>query len=122
MLAVTYKDINPNPTNKYNCVILDVDCINASLYNLFLTEKGSDLFRPGRGLNITSWLFAPYNDQIGMSYQNEIMSAIQVWEPRIKSSIVEIVFLNNKLQVIVNYTLNNTKLNKYFQFKFVLEK
>ena len=36
-------DLNPQAQNQEDCILGDLDCINASLYNLLFTQPGTDL-------------------------------------------------------------------------------
>lgn len=102
----TITDLNMNSQNKEDCVLGDLDCINASLYNLLCTVPGSDLFRPTRGVNIMAWLYQPFNLGTQLSYQNTINNQVKIWEPRVVQNTSNVSFddSNRVLSITLSYT------------------
>jgi phage baseplate assembly protein W len=122
-MAVLYSDINQyNPAIKP--ILINIESIFQSIYNLLGTSKGERIFRPDIGLDIDNLLFQLGNspDDIDGSFSllNLVIAGIRQYEPRVtpdfgRSSVEQDI--NNN-----GYTLNLVFQilglgNEYFEVK-----
>lgn len=63
-------------------VIEDVADIYQAIYTLFATKKGTRIFRPTYGANLSKYLFEPCDELTARSMMYDIMDAIKE-EPRV---------------------------------------
>lgn len=114
---MNYSDLNLLPTSKRDAILTDLDAIDVSLYNLFLTEPGTDLFRPTRGLGFRRWLFMPYQPQLEVGLEVTIRTQIASWEPRISVVSCTISFYSNYLEINLAYKPKDSNLKSPREFK-----
>ena len=69
----------------------DLDAILNSLRNIFSTRKGERFLVPEFGCNLYRYLFEPISEYTGNKIGNEIVTAIETWEPRVTLKVVNVV-------------------------------
>lgn len=85
-------------------VVEGYDDINQSINTILKTPKGTDVFRPFFGAEITKYSDQPIN-QAGPEMVREILEALQIWETRIEVTSV-------------NYTVDISAIN--FEIRWIL--
>lgn len=99
---VNYQLEKSNETNDI-AAIVDMQCIMASLHNLFSTKPGEKALNPAYGSNLQKYLFEPMTPAIFASVADEIQSAISRFEPRV--SIIDLQVDGNYEQSTLYITL-----------------
>ena len=69
----------------------DVDAIKTSVKNILATNKGEKLFLPEFGADLHGLLFELITPAVKLMARRKIMEEIQIWEPRIRITTVDIV-------------------------------
>lgn len=69
-------------------VLEDVADIYQAIYTLFATKKGTRIFRPTYGANLSRYLFEPCDEETARSMMYDIMEAIKE-EPRVTLNLGE---------------------------------
>ena len=78
-----YSDLNSfNPTDK--SVLVDVESIYQSLFNIFNTRKGERLFEPEFGLDFEDELFELMDDIGAFALLDKVNREVSRWEKRVK--------------------------------------
>jgi phage baseplate assembly protein W len=72
-------------------VDFDVDAIMNSLNNIFKTIPGERFLVPTFGANLLKYIFAPVSQSVATQIGNEILRAIELWEPRVTVDRIEVV-------------------------------
>lgn len=83
----------------------DVDAIINSLFNLFNTSPGERFLVPTFGTNLKAYLFEPITDMTANKIGNEIVRAIEKWEPRVTIKVVKVVGIPDQHQYDVTISL-----------------
>lgn len=84
---VFFKDLNYlKPTA--GPILEDLQDIYQAIYTLFATKKGTRIFRPTYGANLSRYLFEPCDEITARSMMYDIMEAIKQ-EPRISLNTAE---------------------------------
>jgi phage baseplate assembly protein W len=87
-----FSDINQFDKNEQK-IITDIDCIYQSIDNILSTQKDQRLFLPEFGVDLSQYLFEPMTIETLFALKNEIINAVETWEPRVilsrKESFVE---------------------------------
>ena len=76
-----YSDLNYINT-KSNGLLEDTADVYQAIYTLFSTKKGTRLFRPNYGANLSRYLFEPCDELTARSMMYDITNAIKE-EPRV---------------------------------------
>ena len=78
-----FKDLNYlKVTSEYKDILEDVSDVFQAVYTLFKTKKGSRLFRPNYGANLSRYMFEPCDEFTARSIMYDITEAIKE-EPRV---------------------------------------
>jgi hypothetical protein len=115
MAIKTWKDIDGALNRKNSGDIVDMvgfDAINNSLINIFTTFQGERRMLPEFALPIYTLLFEQIDNQSANVLAELIIQAVNIWEPRIVVTGVEIDTRpdENTYIVTLNYTvIGNTK-------------
>lgn len=101
-------------------VDFDVDAIMNSLNNIFKTVPGERFLVPTFGANLRRYLFDPVSVYVADAIGDEILRAIELWEPRVTVDRVEVEGdpENHQYDVIIQITIN--ALQKQATFNSVL--
>ena len=89
----------------------DLDAILNSLRNIFSTRKGERFLVPEFGCNLYRYLFEPISEYTGNKIGNEIVTAIETWEPRVTLKVVNVVGSpeNHQYDVTISLVINDIK-------------
>lgn len=80
-----YLNFNRNYGSGDLARLTDEDAIISSLKNIIFTRKGERLFFPEFGCNVQGLLFENYSQFTSDTLQTEIRTAVENFEPRIKT-------------------------------------
>ena len=61
----------------------DLGAIRNSIINMFLTSPGEKILNPEFGIDLRDYLFEPISEGVGTIIQNQILTNLTVFEPRI---------------------------------------
>lgn len=86
-----YNNLNKNFGTKDLARITNEDSIINSLKNIIRTRKGERPFFPEFGCNISGLLFENFSQFTNDSIETEIKTAVENFEPRIKTIRVKVV-------------------------------
>lgn len=82
-MAFIYSDLNSfNPTLKP--LLVDVESIYQSLYNILNTKKGERLFEPEFGISLEDYLFDLADDVTALAILQEVVTAVTKYEGRVE--------------------------------------
>ena len=89
----------------------DLDAILNSLRNIFSTRPGERFLVPTFGCNLYRYLFEPISEYTGNKIGNEIVTAIETWEPRVTLKVVNVVGSpeNHQYDVTISLVINDIK-------------
>lgn len=99
-------DLNPLLTNSQSLILSNDDAINASLYNLLYTVKGSRRFFPNYGIGVQLWLGTAFNTISPTYYSTIISNAIIRWEPRAQALSVVVTMNSTTGIMTINISYN----------------
>lgn len=92
------KNINMETEFKY-----DEYAVQQSMVDILLTKQGEREFMPTYGSKLYWHLFEPMNMITQLAIKDEIVNALENWEPRI--SIKDVVVVPNKNENLWNVTI-----------------
>lgn len=103
-----FSDLNYlKPTS--GALLEDISDVYQAIYTLFGTKKGSRLFRPTYGANLSRYLFEPCDEISARSMMYDIMTAIKE-EPRVtlnsSASYVTPDPVNRQFLITLKFTVN----------------
>lgn len=85
----------------------DVQAIRNSLYNIFSTKKGQKLLNPNFGSSLEQFLFENVTSTVGEMIGNNILNALESYEPRIDVLAVNVYpqpdFNQYRIQVVFSF-------------------
>ena len=76
-----YSDIDQSLKKNY---VVNVESVKQSIRNILLTRKGTRLFNSEFGSDINKYLFDIMDKVTAFGLLNEIVTAVERWEPRVK--------------------------------------
>lgn len=79
--APIYSDLNQDLETT---LLTGLEPIYQSIYNLLNTVPGERLNLPTYGVNLEKYRFRLFSEDIAFAIMNEIISAIETWEPRVE--------------------------------------
>ncbi len=91
-------------------VSYDEFAIKNSLINIFNTIPGQRFLIPLFGCNLYAYLFQPVTEAIANAIGNEILRAIELWEPRVVVDKVNVVGRPDDHEYLVTIMLTIPKL------------
>jgi phage baseplate assembly protein W len=93
-------------------VSYDEEAIKNSLINIFSTIPGQRVLLPLFGCNLIGYVFQPITEATGQQIGNEILRAIDLWEPRVTVDKVKVVGNpdTHEYKVDVSVTIPNLKI------------
>lgn len=91
----------------------DIEAIRNSIRNIFTTRKGQKILSPSFGSSLEQYLFEPISELYGRAIGEEILGAIQSFEPRIEITKVKVDPFpdENTYKISVAYTFLEIKKN-----------
>lgn len=122
-----YTDIDISLEKKHDGDINDfvsVDAIKSSLTNIIETMKGSRRKRPEFGGNLWPYLFDPMDEVTAQSIGEDILSVIDIWEPRISIENININprYDKNYYELTVVFKLVGIQTEEEFEFQYILRR
>jgi phage baseplate assembly protein W len=86
---------------------IDVEAIKNSIVNIITTVPGERRMLPTFAFGVYNLLFEPMNDEVAQKIGNNILSAIQTWEDRIKIDTVTVItdYDRNRYNIVVDFTM-----------------
>jgi len=81
------------------------DLIKASIKQILLTPKGSRVMRPYFGSNLYKLLFENESNLLAAEVRQEVIQALQKFEPRIQLTKVEVTIEDKAIFVDLQYYL-----------------
>lgn len=100
----------------------DVDDIIGSLTILFSTRIRERILQPGYGCDLQNYLFEPMTTSVKALIEDQVTTAIYLYEPRIKPENVALVTTDTEgvINIYVEYTIisTNTRHNIVYPFYF----
>lgn len=91
-------------------IAYDIDAVYQSISNILGTSKGTRLFLSNFGSSITTLLFEPMSDLTTTLLYDEVVRAIEAWDPRIN-------ILYNESEVIPVYDENKYEIKLVFEIR-----
>lgn len=94
--------------------------IRASIQRILMTEPGERVMLPEFGCNIRKFCFEPNTKVLEIEIKNEILTALNRWEPRITVESINIVDIaeDSKINIIVPYKINGTDISDKINYIF----
>lgn len=105
-MAFIYSDLNGFSTTT-KPLLVDIESIYQSIYNILNTRTGERLFEPDFGIDLEGELFEPGDDITTLAILQEIISAVSKYEGRVKID-------NANSTVTVNRETNEYELELIF--------
>ena len=111
---LSFKDINitfkKHPVTNDLVVSKDASAIKQSIVNLLMTNKGERVYQPEYGSDLRRFLFEPMDYATAAAIQNNIISTIKKFEPRIGILSLEAIpnFDENVFDVEMTYEIRGT--------------
>ena len=112
--TLSFKDINitfkKHPVTNDLVVSKDASAIKQSIVNLLMTNKGERVYQPEYGSDLRRFLFEPMDFATAAAIQNNIISTIKKFEPRIGVLSLEAApnFDDNGFDVEMTYEIRGT--------------
>ena len=89
---MAYSDINKDFGLKDSAVVITgADAIAANIQLILTTQKKTRVFRRGICTYLMDLLFAPVSDSTALSVRTELITVLQLYEPRIKATLVQVL-------------------------------
>jgi phage baseplate assembly protein W len=101
-------------------VDFDIDAIMNSLNNIFKTVPGERFLIPTFGANLRKYIFSPISESIGITIGNEIMYAIETWEPRVTVVRISVVGYPEKHEYDVTIILSINAFKQQVTFNSII--
>lgn len=97
----------PNPFTNQLSRKTNVDSVKMSLRNLILTNKYERRRNPTYGTNVRRYLFEQIKRNTELEIEEEIRSAIENHEPRVKLLDVEVTSIeeNNEIRINIEFSV-----------------
>ena len=93
----------------------DVEVIIQSIWIILVTAPNDRPWAPEFGCNIFKYVFAIQDTQTKDQMQESVKSALEMWEPRIELSTVEVNFLPNSFATLtISFKYNNRDYTHVF--------
>ena len=111
---LSFKDINitfkKHPVTNDLVVSKDASAIKQSIVNLLMTNKGERVYQPEYGSDLRRFLFEPMDFATAAAIQNNIISTIKKFEPRIGVLSLEAIpnFDDNGFDIEMTYEIRGT--------------
>lgn len=93
-------------STSFPALVEDDTLVEDSLEAIIMTPVGQRVMRPKFGCNARLYVFENNNDILRAKVRQEVIRAIQVNEPRVKLTSVQVQSSENKVTVSVSYLVN----------------
>lgn len=100
----------------------DVQAIRNSLYNIFSTKKGEKILTPEFGSSLEQFLFENVSPFIGKVIGDNILSALETFEPRIQVLSVRVFPKPDDNQYSIQVVFKFININKESSLNLLLSK
>ncbi|MBP0979317.1 MAG: GPW/gp25 family protein [Oscillospiraceae bacterium] len=103
---------------------VDEEKIKESIYIILMTQKGERILMPGFGSEINNYVFEVMNETNLNLMANNIKTAIQTYEKRVKNINVEVTidkFDSGKLVINISYVVSKTNMPGNMVFPFYIQ-
>ena len=92
-------------------ILFNEQSLLEAITNILATEPGERIMKPDFGCNLTKYLFEPVDYITAANIRNEIMYAINKFEPRVDNLVVNVNPLEDlntfEIEVIFNMKIKN---------------
>lgn len=88
-----WTDLDPEMLKWYNndvSLVKGVTAVHYSLFGIISTRKGSRPFYPEFGCDLSNMLFENWNPAVRKQIESSIISAIQLFEPRVNPNTISV--------------------------------
>ena len=99
------------------------DDIRSSIQIILATELGERVMQPGFGWKRDRWLFESLTTTSATAIQQEIETALLIYEPRIDLNDVRLLpgeRESGRVGILIDYTVRNTNTRNNLVFPFYL--
>ena len=86
-----------------------ISAVKNNIKNLLLTNVGERIMQPDLGMNLRSYLFQPYTEELELSITDEILSRFKTWLPFV--NVVDLQVNMNNLDDDVGKNRLNIKVD-----------
>lgn len=104
--------------------MLDAEAdVKSSIELILSTETGERIMQPGFGWKRERWLFESLTTTAASAIQQEIETALLIYEPRIDLNEVRLTASpkeTGRVEILVDYTVRNTNTRTNLVFPFYL--
>ena len=84
-----------------------LEAVKVDATNLLQTELGERVMQPTLGVRLKQYLFEPFNDDVKVNIQNEILDTFSVWLPFVEITTLNIEMSDtNNLKIFLEFVLN----------------
>ena len=84
-----------------------LEAVKVNVRNLLQTELGERPMQPTLGVRLKQYLFEPFNDDVKVNIQNEILDTFSVWLPFVEITTLNIEMSDtNNLKIFLEFVLN----------------
>lgn len=86
---------------------IDIDSVKNSIINILQTKRGSRRMLPTFGCSLDRMLFEPMDEQSAHVMGMEMLSSIQIWEPRISLENINVFpdYDNNQYNIDITFSI-----------------
>lgn len=96
----------------------DIEAIRGGLRNIFSWRRGERVLLPEFGVNLDQYLYEPINDFTATRIREEIKTAIELWEPRVKIDEITVTPTPDQHQYEVSVLMTIPSLETQEQFEY----
>ena len=91
-----------------------IEAVKNNIKNLLSTNKGERYMQPNIGLNLRTFLFEQYDDDLRLRIENDILDAFEFWLPFVQVRYLNVSMSNadndeSKNKLIIGLVFNITK-------------
>lgn len=96
----------------------NVEVILQSIFVILVTPPGSRVWQPDFGCKLLHMLFSPETDEILEEAKQEVKTALEKWEPRIKIRNVDAKFYGDRYNRGLSITVSFTYRERNYDYEF----
>ena len=84
-----------------------LEAVKVNVTNLLQTELGERVMQPNLGVQLKQYLFEPFDEDIKMAIQNNIIDTFSIWLPFVTIVALDVEMSEaNTLKIFVEFALN----------------